>query len=347
MTLVRGITYDTGCETAPGRLSRPTFDAEQAGIELRVIATELGCTAVRLVGNDLERLTAAASLAVEAGLEVWLSPALHDQPTARVLDRLERSAALAEDLAVRGANVVLVVGWESTAFVPGMLNGGTTFERLRTLTSLPRLLLSTARHGSFNRRLDEHLQQAVETVRRRFGGRLTYAAGLWEEVDWRRFDIVGIDAYRDAGNAGRFTDTMRAYARHGKPVAALEFGCCTYTGAGARGAWGWSVADPVTRSVKPVVRDEGEQADYLEEVFAQLQAAGVAATFPFTFASYSYPTIADGPDLDVGAYGIVRCFEPSPPEPLTIQGVPWQPKLAFHRLAGLYRQSSGHSGQSP
>lgn len=335
MRPVQGITYDTGCETAPGRPSRPVFDIAQVGVEMGVIAGQLHCTAVRLVGNDVTRLTAAAGLAVDAGLAVWLSPVAHNQPVGYQLDLLDRVAALAERLADEGATVVLVAGWESSAFVPGMISGRTTFDRFRTLTSLPRLLMSTARHGSFNRRLDEYLSRVAQTARRRFGGPLTYAAGMWEEVDWSRFDIVGVDAYRDQHNAARFAESMAAYTRHGKPVAALEFGCCTYTGAADRGAWGWTVVDPVTRSVQPATRDEDEQARYLHEVYEQLRGIGITATFPFTFASYSYPTVCDGPDLDVGAYGIVRCFDP-PHSPAAFDGVNWQPKAAFHRLSALY-----------
>jgi len=47
------------------------------------------------------------------------------------------------------------------------------------------------------------LAGAAEAVRSQFGGPLTYAAGTWEPVDWSRIDIVSVDAYRDARNAGR------------------------------------------------------------------------------------------------------------------------------------------------
>lgn len=337
---ILGITYDTGCETAPGRYSRIAFDSDQVVTEMEVIARDLHCTAVRLVGNDLERLKIAAGHAVRAGLDVWFSPVAHNQPETHLLDLLGSTACLARDHANSGTNVVLMVGWESSVFVPGMIRGATTFDRLRTLGNIPRLLLSTALYGSFNRRLDQHLAKAVAVARGAFDGPITYAAGMWESVNWSRFDLVAVDAYRDAANADRFETLMHAYTRHGKPVAAAEFGCCTYRGAGERGGLGWSVADPATGNVAPgTIRDEEEQATYVEDVLRQLWDAGVTATFPFTFASYSYPTPATGDDLDVGAYGLVRCYT-NPPSNVSYPGMPWEPKVAFHRLARLYSNSA-------
>ncbi len=337
--MVRGIVYDTGCETTSGRVSRVVFDEQQVAVEMRVIARDLHCTAVRIVGNDAHRLALAARLAGAEGLALWLSPVAHDRPASDLLALVEQVAGLCGELERAGHDVVLVVGWETSAFVRGMISGRTTFDRLRTLASIPRLLVSTARHGSFNKRLNEHLADAVAVARQDFKGPLTYAAGMWEDVDWSRFDIVGVDAYRDSGNAESFVRLMAAFANHGKPFAALEFGCCTYRGAAARGALGWTVADPVARQVTAdVVRDEMEQADYLESVYRQLEHAGSSATFPFTFASYSYPTLRNGVDLDVGAYGIVRTFEEPNPNSAYPE-MPWEPKLAFHRLAALYAEA--------
>jgi hypothetical protein len=41
--------------------------------EIRVIARELGCTAVRVTGGDPERIGVAARAAAAEGLEVWFS----------------------------------------------------------------------------------------------------------------------------------------------------------------------------------------------------------------------------------------------------------------------------------
>ena len=69
----KGINYDTGFSPG-GEISRPEFDAEIVRREMRVIASELRCTAVRIIGGQPERLSTAAELAAAAGLEVWFSP---------------------------------------------------------------------------------------------------------------------------------------------------------------------------------------------------------------------------------------------------------------------------------
>jgi hypothetical protein len=58
------------------------------------------------------------------------------------------------------------------------------------------------------------LAEAAEAARGQFGGPLSYASGTWEPVDWSRFDIVGVDAYRDARNTGSFRADLRKRFTH-------------------------------------------------------------------------------------------------------------------------------------
>lgn len=69
----RGINYDTGFLPG-GQLSRETFDPETVRAEMRVIADELHCTAVRITGGHPERLSVAARHAAEAGLRCGSRP---------------------------------------------------------------------------------------------------------------------------------------------------------------------------------------------------------------------------------------------------------------------------------
>ena len=70
---LKGINYDTG--TSPGgRNSRESFDPEVVRRELRIIADDLHCNAVRVSGGDPERLSVAGQAAADAGLRVWFSP---------------------------------------------------------------------------------------------------------------------------------------------------------------------------------------------------------------------------------------------------------------------------------
>jgi hypothetical protein len=128
------------------------------------------------------------------------------------------------------------------------------------------------------------LADAVDAVRQVFGGRITYASGKWEDVDWTPFDIVSVDLYRQRANAAVYADRLRSYFAFGKPVAV---GCCTFRGASDLGGVGWTIIDgaakPPPRLLGEPVRDEGEQARLLRELLALFVREGVDSAFWFTF----------------------------------------------------------------
>ncbi|GII54051.1 hypothetical protein Pth03_24400 [Planotetraspora thailandica] len=322
----KAINYDVGMRATPDWPSRPVFDPAAVREEMRVIRHDLGCTAVRIFGEDLGRLTTAAESALDEGLEVWFSPDLHNSRPRAWLAALADAADAAERLRSRGP-VVFVVGRELTFFMRGLVLGRDAPARMRTFTSVPRLLANLLVRGSFNRRLGAFLSRAVPVVRTRFRGPVTYAAGSWEQVDWAPFDIVSADLYRDAAAAAGFRDTIRACFSPGKPVAITEFGCCTYRGAAARGGMGWAVVDRTAtppRLKERLVRDEEGQAAEVTGLMDVFAAEGADVAFLFTFASYSYPHSPDPAlDLDLAAYGIVSCLPDGS----------WRPKKAFHAFA--------------
>ena len=80
----KGINYDTGFYL-DSRGSRPEFSPDIVAREMRVIARELGCTAVRVSGGKPERLSVAAEAAAAAGLEVWFAPFPIDLPAGEAL----------------------------------------------------------------------------------------------------------------------------------------------------------------------------------------------------------------------------------------------------------------------
>ena len=308
----KGINYDTGFLPEPDR-SRKVFDAETVRHEMRVIADDLHCQVVRVSGADPARLSVAAEQAAAAGLEVWFAPFpvdLHPQDT---LDLYAESARRAETLRASGAEVVLVAGCETSAFCHGFLPGAMYGERMQVMatadadwwqTTIPQVMPT----------LDTHLAKTAETVRPLFHGRLTYAAGPWEFIDWTPFDLVAVDAYRAAYNAGHFREELRAHFRHGKPVAVTEFGTCPYRGAAERGGSAWLVpADALP--------DEGEQVRYLEELIDLFEEEGVETALWFTFAGYTRLGTAD-----LGSYGVVRMLDETR----------WEPREVFGAMAARY-----------
>lgn len=326
---LRGVVYDVGITPFPDRPTRPHFDPAAAHREIQLIARELHCNAIRITGQDLDRLAIASECALAEGLEVWLAPIVHDAEPDELLTFLAAAARLAEDMRRRG-RIIFLVGWELTFFMRDLVPGKTLDDRLRVFTQPWRLALASVTRGSFNAKLNAFLRQAVAVVRRQFHGPLSYATGTWEEVNWRPFDFVGVDFYRDVEHRDSFLDTLRTYTGYGKPVVATEFGCCTYTGARDRGSMGWAIVD---RSATPArlkgnfERNEAEQATELSEMLDIFERERLSGAFAYTFANYDYPHNDDpGLDLDMASYGLVA----------TRPDGTWRPKESYHLIARRY-----------
>jgi hypothetical protein len=303
----KGINYDTGF--LPGdRFTRKLFDVETVRREMRVIADDLHCQAVRVSGGDPARLSVAAEEAAAAGLEVWFAPFPVDLPDKETLAFFADCAERAEKVRRGGAEVVFVAGCEYTTFGHGYLPGNTYVERMDAMMAdlawLETLSTTMDRFNAF-------LAKAAETVRPLFGGRITYASAPWESVDWAPFDVVGVDAYRAAYNADNFAEEMRGHFTHGKPVVVTEFGTCAWQGAAEQGGAAMLVPEGA-------VPDEGEQVRYFEELMDVFEQEGVAGAFWFSFAGYALP----GP-ADIGSYGVVRMLDETK----------WEPKAIFHTMA--------------
>jgi hypothetical protein len=316
---VRGVSYL--CDGVPG-------DALHR--DLSAIRHDLRCTAVMLIGADGDALVGAARAALDVGLDVHLRPHVPDRRRRELLAHLAGTARAAEQLRTRfPGRVTLLVGSEFSHTAPGIVPGPRSFVRLQVVLRWRRVL-----RRRVTRRLDALLVEAVATARRHFTGPLTYAAAGWEEVDWSRFDVVGVSLYRGGTDPAAYRDRLRALVRgHRKPVVITEFGCGAFVGADRRGAASFRIvdwfADP-PRVRDGHVRDEGAQAGYLGELIDLYAAEGVHGCFAFTFVMRDFPHRADpAEDLDMAGFGLVKV---PPDDPLT-----WAPKAAFHTVAEHYR----------
>lgn len=334
----KGINYDAGVSTTHGTLSRETFDPQIVRREIEIIQNDLHCNAIRISGQDIERLILAGNFAIQQGLDVWFSPSLPDATEEETLKYFAECARAAEDLRKQSPTTVFVTGVELTAFMRGLLEGDTPMQRLSTLMNPLRLIKSTITKGSFHKNLNLFLSKAVEVVRQHFQGRITYASGPWEEVDWSPFDFVGVDFYRDAMNKKAYEKNLHGYLKHGKPVVITEFGCCTYQGAEDKGGYGWAVVDwskTPPELKQEFTRDETGQANYLIELLRLFEREKVEGAFAFTFVSPSYPHSEERiHDLDMASYGIVKSYASQ--KGSTYKNMPWEPKEAFFELAQYY-----------
>lgn len=340
----KGIGYDTGFNVT-GAPSQP-LDAAVIRRELEIIRDDLHCTAVRLIGTDMDQMEIAARHAAGLGLETWINPypyeATPDEARALLADAAARAERVRRDPATR-AEVVLVAGAELSIFTSGFLPGDAVKDRVAGL--LRRDGRSRELIKAVPPAINDFLANIVKVIRKDFTGTVTYAAIPFEGVDWTPFDIISLDLSRSKEVADVYQQGIRDLVAQGrtagKPVAITEFGCTTYTGAAGRGAMGhegvvvYEGATPVGLNGN-LVRNETEQSAYLRDLLGVFTTEGVDAAFACTFIMRNLPHRADPRlDLDMASWGIVKVFEDRCGD--TYPDMTWEPKEAFGALAECYR----------
>ncbi|MFF4685237.1 abortive phage infection protein [Streptomyces sp. NPDC001307] len=336
-----GVVYTVGEGETPGT----AFSAARMRKDIRAIRDELHADTVDVTGDGVERLTATAAEAAERGLRVWLQPTLGDVPERDILEHLAETGRFAERLRRQGAAVDLSVGCEFWLFVPGIVPGETVFERIRNLRD------GTVDPVAVQRRLDRFTAKAAAVGRSVFHGRLSYAAAQDDEVDWRLFDIVGIDYYSYFPHKADYLRELSRYLRWGKPLAITEFGTCAYVGAPRTAGMGWDVVDFDKKPPEikgDLVRSERTQAACLMQLLDVFSSMDLYAVMAFEFVTPDAPHRPGDPrhDLDMASYAVTKTIEDRPDAPDS--GWHWEPKEAFHALARRYRhaRTGRRSGQA-
>jgi len=286
--------------------------------------------------GEPDRLEIAAQAAAAVGLEVWFSPFTNDLDQEELLALLADCAERAERQRVTGAEVVMVTGAELMLFTRGFFPGETLPDRL---ASLSEPTVSRAAFTKLPTLLNGFLTRAVDVVRARFGGRVTYAALPTEPVNWEPFDFIAVDAYNSTEVAHLYADSIKKLANSNKPLVISEFGCTTFKGAfdlGARGMfiveWDGARAVRLTGSYE---RDESEQIQYFNDSVNVFEEAGVDTAFWCTFACHNLPYDEDpNHDFDRASYGIVRVLQES--HGAIYPDMPWEPKEVFYTIAARY-----------
>jgi hypothetical protein len=345
----KGVCYDVGRELA-GRSWRPDFRPGDVRRELEIIATDLHCTAVKIHGVDLARLGWTASVALDLGLEVWLAPELWDHDADDTLAHIVAAARVAEELRrAYPRRLFLSVAAELCLFMRGIIPGDTFADRIAQPDIGPLLRAAVSQQ-----RLNQFLIRAAMAVRPEFDGQITYCALPTERVDWRAFDVAGVDLYRDASTRpyfGRIVQLFRNRAE-GRPLVIGEFGCCTYQGGADLGGSGFDIIDQGGDQPHvdgDYVRDEAGQAREITECLDTFDARGVDIAFVHTFIQPLSPWNPDPRfDFDLASYSLVKSFArrlgaraqdfPKVPWDTTEHGttypdLPWEPKESFRAVA--------------
>ena len=341
----KGVCYDVG-RVLEGHLTRPVFDLKVVQRELEIIRNDLHCNAVRIQSENIDRLVLASECALKLGLEVYFSPEMFEKSQQETFQYLSRAAVPAEELRRRWpGQLTFSVGSELTLFMQGIVAGRTLMQRL----SNP-FVWENIKAGKHNAPLNAFLARSNEAIRKLFHGQVTYAALPWEAVDWSLFDVISLDHYWDERIRDRYVDVLRPLIAHRKPVFIAEFGFCAYRGAEKAGGRAWDIVDYtsmslhslplVGRFVRPrlngaYVRDEALQARLLSGQLAVLDAAGVAGAFVFTFSAPLF-SHNENPryDMDMASYSLVKSYADN--HGATYADMPWEPKEAFHAIAGYY-----------
>lgn len=331
---LRGIHYDTGTNYWPGQLSRQIWNRAVVHEEMRVIRDQLHCNAINISGTNIQRLEQAAAAAFSHGLQVWMQPRLFDTTKQDMLTYLGEVATTAESLRQRHGKLVLNVGCELSMFTQGFIEGSNFQERLATLSASP-----VPPFPEINKALAEHLAAASEIARKHFKGEITYSPIPWEDVDWKLFDIVSANYYRDADNRSTYVKGLRRLWRHGKPVVITEFGCCTFEGAEQRGGMGFDIIDfeqSPPRIREGYVRSEQTRATEIADLLRIYGEEMIDGAFVYQFLSEGEVHSPDPRyDLDMASHAIVKSHGID----LARGTIRWEPKLAFHEIARIYGQS--------
>ena len=329
----RGITYDTGIDLLGGN-TRVRWSRAQMEGEIAAIRNGLGCNAVSLAGTHIPRLVQTAEAALERGLHVMIQPRKYDRPQKEILDHLARTAEVAERLRERyPGRVALITGCEHPLFtpgiVPGEVPGGTFLDRIALLGK------ATVDWELLREQLNAFLRRAARVGRDNFGGDLTYAAAIFEQVDWTPFDIVGLDYYEFRRKRSGHAQALARYRRWNKPILISEFGCCTYVGAPQRGGDGYDIVDwSKTRPelIGKPVRSEETQARYLAEMLGVFESLDLLGAFVYTFISPDVPSSKTPKhDLDTAAFSVVKVVLED--ERDFGSRYTWRPKRSFHAIA--------------
>lgn len=306
---------------------RPKFDLKAVRRELAIIKDDLHCNAVRIQGLDIDRLEVASEAALSLGLEVWFSPEMWDRSQRETLEYVAKAAERAESLRQRWpGKVVFSVGSELTLFSQGVVEGENVFDRMSRPSFWHDMMA-----GKHNGPLNAYLSDLSAATRSVFHGPLTYFSVPLETVDWKQFDFVGVDHYRDARIKDAYGQMVNKHNSYGKPVVIGEFGCCTFRGADLLGGSGFVIAFGMMEGllgpdhkipkmfmdmahVPPrvddhYIRDEGLQARELADQLGVLDKAGVEGAFVFTFVSPNSPYRADPRyDADMASFSLVKSF---------------------------------------
>lgn len=241
---IKGINYNTGYKDG-------SFDITLDEIEkqLTIIKKDLNANSIGILGSDTKHIIEVSKLALEMGLNIWVKPRYVNKTVKETIPLLiELSKAtdiLREEFDKK--EVIFVVATELSLDAKGIFEGDSYMDRIETASSYwKEVKTPDKRQGYWAVTEDEQnnlslaLKKIVEAVKENFKGKITYAAGNWEKVDWSLFDIVSDNLYLSRHmSADDYFKILLKLKEHNKPVVLTEFGTASCDGATISGADAW------------------------------------------------------------------------------------------------------------
>ena len=332
----KGITYDIGTEYTLNILTRENLNEDMVKSDMDAIKNKLNCNSIRIYGKESKLLLFASEIALQDGLNVWISPRLIDGNIENTLTYLKNIATEFELLKLKypTQELILIIGGELTIDMNSFVQGNTIQERVANLVK-PLFFIKNAFgiKPKYQKSFNKFLKDAVSLVKKEFSGKVTYASAMWEKVDWADFDFTSMNLYKASFNKSFFNQTLKKLLSVGKPVIITEFGCCSYNGAENKGPTGYSVLDstktpPLFKEV--CIRNEKVQADYIVDLLQTFNKEQVAGSFIFDFYAQKL-LYSDNPvnDYDMASFSITKSLGDNK----------WEPKESFYKIADYYREN--------
>ncbi len=321
----RGINYDSGMYFIANRLSRD-LTRKQIEKEIDMIKNTLNANAIRIYGMKKDKMHLASKIALNKGLHVWYSPRHIDLSPEQTLNSIKKYARDAEKLRQTNPKVIFVLGNEFTLDVNGFYDANTWQERAQNL--------GHANHKLANEKLTIFLKKAIDIARKNFHGKITYASGFWEYVDWKELDFVSVNKYMFGWNKNSYEKELQNLAKYDKPVVITEFGTGSFKGVSDMNAPCFSIIDWKNRKIKGnYVRDESEQAKHIISLLSMFEKNKVYGAFPYTFVETNYP-YSDNPqeDLDMASLNLIKVLKDGT----------YEPKESFKALSKFYKSHQRH-----
>jgi len=260
---IKGIVYNTAY----------ALDESNMQESVDVITEELGCNAVRIKGYKDDMIEQCANMAIDKDIKtILVGPdygSWRNIPIEEHTRGIVEFSSIAERLRQESNSVTLVIGNELTIDTSGIYEGQTYDERIK---EIPQRMHDKQYHDKLNL----HLRAILQGVRTHFNGEVTYAAGDWEDVDWREFDVVGSNEYYASEwyTKAEWVEKLARLRKWGKPVFITETGSASFAGCGRWGAGTWRYVDQAY--------SEEEQAENIQKSVELCADASMTGMFLFS-----------------------------------------------------------------